>query len=321
MAEITLQFASPRAMSELYGGHEKNLALAEQMLGVELVSREDWVRITAEDEAAVQNAQLLFSILEAAHKQGLTIVDNDFRNVLDALVEERGEALLELYQQPIVLKLKNKSIIPRTLNQKRYVMAMQKKDIVFGIGPAGTGKTYLAVAAALDFLQQGNIERIILTRPAVEAGEALGFLPGDLTEKILPYLTPLYDAMFQMIGKETAQKLIDRGTIEIAPLAYMRGRTLSNAFIILDEAQNTTREQMMMFLTRLGENGRMVITGDITQVDLPVKKTSGLAEARQVLKHIPDIEFHEFGAEDVVRHRLVAKVIKAYDRYHREQGR
>ena len=321
MAENTLHFESPRAMSDLYGGHEKNLSLAETALGVDLVSREDWVRITAETDEAVERAELLFGILEAASKQGLNVVDNDFEAILEAVADDRGQELLNLYKHPLVIKLKNKSIIPKTLNQKRYLKAIHNKDVVFGIGPAGTGKTFLAVAAALDYLQKGEIERIVLTRPAVEAGEALGFLPGDLTEKIQPYLTPLYDSMFQMVGKETGQKLIDRGTIEIAPLAYMRGRTLSNAFIILDEAQNTTREQMMMFLTRLGENGRMVITGDITQVDLPSKKTSGLAEARQALKHIKDIEFHEFSSVDVVRHRLVAKIINAYERYHKEQGR
>lgn len=308
-------------MSDLYGGHEKNLSLAETALCVDLVSREDWIRITAETDEAVGRAELLFGILDAASKQGLNVADNDFEGILEAVADDRGEELLKLYKHPLVIKLKSKSIIPKTLNQKRYLMAIHEKDVVFGIGPAGTGKTYLAVAAALDSLQKGEVERIVLTRPAVEAGEALGFLPGDLTEKIQPYLTPLYDSMFQMVGKETGQKLIDRGTIEIAPLAYMRGRTLSNAFIILDEAQNSTREQMMMFLTRLGENGRMVITGDITQVDLPSKKTSGLAEARQALKHIKDIAFHEFSSVDVVRHRLVAKIINAYERFHKEQGR
>jgi phosphate starvation-inducible PhoH-like protein len=202
--------------------------------------------------------------------------------------------------------------VPKTVNQKRYLNAMLKRDVVFGIGPAGTGKTYLAMAVALSHLIDGKAEKLIITRPAVEAGEALGFLPGDLQEKVLPYLRPLYDAMYDMLGKEDTIKLMERGGIEIAPLAYMRGRTLSNAFIILDEAQNTTNEQMMMFLTRLGDNSRMVITGDTTQIDLPKAKKSGLKHALNILKNVDGIKLHFLDETDVVRHPLVQKIIEAY---------
>jgi phosphate starvation-inducible PhoH-like protein len=214
-----------------------------------------------------------------------------------------------------------RTVQPRSLNQRRYVEAIEQNDMVFGVGPAGTGKTYLAVAAALTALFENQVEKIILTRPAVEAGEALGFLPGDLQEKILPYLRPLYDAMADMLGKEDSARLIEKGVIEVAPLAYMRGRTLSNAYIILDEAQNTTPEQMMMFLTRLGDRSRMIITGDITQVDLPRSKMSGLKQAIDVLRDVNGIKLFYFEHADVVRHPLVCSIIKAYEAYHSETRR
>ncbi|MFO7724127.1 MAG: PhoH family protein, partial [Oceanipulchritudo sp.] len=235
----------------------------------------------------------------------------------------------EVFDTPLKIDLRSKSIVPKSLNQKRYLQSIERRDIVFGIGPAGTGKTYLAVAAALKALLEEKVERVILTRPAVEAGEALGFLPGDLTEKIQPYLLPLHDAIYDMMGPSEGRRLIgldadrkdDRSTrIEIAPLAYMRGRTLANAFVILDEAQNSTPEQMMMFLTRLGDGSRMVITGDKTQVDLPRHKYSGLKEAEKVLVNIPDIAFHYFEGKDVVRNPVVQKIIDAYARYEAMTG-
>jgi phosphate starvation-inducible PhoH-like protein len=248
----------------------------------------------------------------------MEIRKSDFFAVLQQVVNGRTDALHALINEPLVLKFPKKKIIPKTLNQKRYLEAIFAKKVVFGIGPAGTGKTYLAMAAAIDSLLKGEIEKIILTRPAVEAGEALGFLPGDLEEKITPYLRPLYDAIHDMLGKENAEKLMENGVIEIAPLAYMRGRTLSKAYVILDEAQNTSPEQMMMFLTRLGDNSRMVITGDITQIDLPKKKESGLRQITQILTHIPEIELFYFESFDVVRHPLVQKIIEAYEQYRSE---
>ena len=220
-----------------------------------------------------------------------------------------------LLVEPLVIETKRKTIVPKTLSQKLYLQSMLRNSLVFGIGPAGTGKTYLAMAAAVRALLNNEVQKVILTRPAVEAGETLGFLPGDLREKILPYLRPLYDALDDMLDPGEVAKLTEMGLIEVAPLAYMRGRTLSHAFVILDEAQNTTPEQMMMFLTRLGEDSRMVVTGDVTQVDLPRSKQSGLLEARQILREIPGIDFHTFSAADVVRHPLVQRIIDAYDRF------
>ncbi len=231
------------------------------------------------------------------------------------MARDNGAPLRELFGQPLVIPTHRKSIVPKTLGQKLYLQSILQKPLTFGIGPAGTGKTYLAMAAAISALLKGEVQRIILTRPAVEAGEALGFLPGDLREKILPYLRPLYDAMHDMLDPAEVAKLTEKDTIEIAPLAYMRGRTLPHSFIILDEAQNTTPEQMMMFLTRLGEDSRMVVTGDITQIDLPRARQSGLIEVERILHDIPDIAFHPFSGADVVRHPLVHQIIDAYERY------
>jgi len=232
--------------------------------------------------------------------------------MVKAIASGNGQEIRTLFTEPVAIQIRSRSIVPRTVNQKRYVQAMCKSEIVFGIGPAGTGKTYLAMAAAIDSLFKEKVDKLILTRPAVEAGEALGFLPGDLQEKIQPYLRPLYDAMHDIMGQEHSQKLIERGVIEIAPLAYMRGRTLSNAFIILDEAQNTTPEQMMMFLTRMGDRSRTVITGDITQIDLPQQKHSGLKQAIHLLRGISGIKFLYLDKSDVVRHPLVQEIIEAY---------
>jgi phosphate starvation-inducible PhoH-like protein len=260
-------------------------------------------------------AEDFFGFLHAARTQGMAIRTPDFNRLAEAFARGEGRQLRALLDEPLVINTGKKSIVPKTLTQKLYLQSMLKQTVVFGIGPAGTGKTYLAMAAAVAALQRNEVQRIILTRPAVEAGETLGFLPGDLREKILPYLRPLYDALHEMVGPEEAGRLTEKGIIEIAPLAYMRGRTLAHAFIVLDEAQNTTTEQMMMFLTRLGEDARMVVTGDVTQIDLPRSRQSGLVEAREALRHVPGIEFHLFSGTDVVRHPLVQRVIEAYDRF------
>lgn len=328
MPEETFYFQSARFLSDLYGGDEANLRHAEAVFALDLVSRDDWLKVNGPAEAIAQLREFL-QLLEEARRQGLRILPNDFFQMLQRVQTGGIDELRQTFQEPIKIELRRKSIVPKTLTQKRYLQSIAGNDIVFGIGPAGTGKTYLAVAAALQALQNGKVERIILTRPAVEAGEALGFLPGDLTEKIEPYLLPLYDAIYEMVGRAEGKKLIgldgdrkdDRGSkIEIAPLAYMRGRTLSNAFIILDEAQNTTPEQMMMFLTRLGDQSRMVITGDKTQIDLPRHKYSGLKEAEKVLINIPNIVFHYFTGRDVVRNPLVQFIIEAYAAYEAKTG-
>jgi phosphate starvation-inducible PhoH-like protein len=309
----TIHFPNSRQLSELYADDTRNLIEAERVLNVSLSSRDDWVNVEGSVEGIAQ-VRDLFRYLDAAQHQGIRIRTSDFHYTLRCIAEGKSAELKEIYSNPLVIKLKRVSIIPKTLSQKRYLQSIDRNTVTFGIGPAGTGKTYLAMAMALKELLAGNVERIILTRPAVEAGEALGFLPGELQEKILPYLTPLYDAMNEMMGKEQTLKLVERGIVEIAPLAYMRGRTLANAFVVLDEAQNTTHEQMMMFLTRLGDGSRMVITGDITQIDLPRNKQSGLKEATRLLKDIDGLQLFYFDGQDVVRHPLVQRIINAYAR-------
>jgi phosphate starvation-inducible PhoH-like protein len=310
----TLRFPSPRHLHQLYAGREENLGYVEKNFGVKLVTREDWLKIDGSEEA-IARAETLFGFLNDARTQGVAIRTQDFHRFVDTIVRGETEQLHALFGQPLVITTNRKSIVPKTLGQKLYLQSIQKNPVVFGIGPAGTGKTYLAMAAAVSALLKNEVQRIILTRPAVEAGEALGFLPGDLREKILPYLRPLYDAMHDMLDAEDVSRLVEKGVIEIAPLAYMRGRTLSHAFIVLDEAQNTTPEQMMMFLTRLGEDSRMVVTGDVTQIDLPRSKQSGLLEVQRILQDIDGIQFHHFSGADVVRHPLVLKIIDAYERY------
>jgi phosphate starvation-inducible PhoH-like protein len=315
MATKTLRFPSARHLHQLYAGREDNLSLAEKHLGVSLVSRDDWLQIDGPD-AAIAQMESLIGFLNEARAQGVQIRSTDFTRFVEMISRGESDHLRELFgKTPLVVATNRKTIIPKTLGQKLYLQSIQTHPLVFGIGPAGTGKTYLAMAAAVSALLKNQVQRIILTRPAVEAGEALGFLPGDLNEKILPYLRPLYDAMGDMLDNEDVARLTEKGVIEIAPLAYMRGRTLSNAFIILDEAQNTTPEQMMMFLTRLGEDSKMVVTGDITQIDLPRAKQSGLLEVQRILRDVPGIEFHQFSGADVVRHPLVLKIIEAYARY------
>ncbi len=320
MGSRTLQFENARQLSQLYCGDERNLQQVESALNVRLVTRDGWLQVDGEDPA-IDQVETLFNLLLTVREQGLKIRKPDFESLVEGVAEDRVDELRSLFEDECVIATRRSTIVPKTLGQKRYLRSIFENDIVFGIGPAGTGKTYLAMAAAVSKLLDGSIKRLILSRPAVEAGETLGFLPGDLQEKILPYLRPLYDALYDMMDRDDVAKLIEKGVIEIAPLAYMRGRTLSESFIILDEAQNTTPEQMMMFLTRLGNESKMVITGDITQIDIPRSKTSGLLEIRKVLKSLKGIDFHFFQSTDVVRHRLVQKIVEAYDAYkNREEG-
>ncbi len=319
MPTKTLHFTGPRQLAALYAGREDNLAHAERALGVTLVTRDAWLRLDGPAES-VALAEELFGILDTARAQGLDIATADFRRFADAMAGGEADRLRALCHEPLVIETPKGTIVPKTLGQKAYLRALRDHPVVFGIGPAGTGKTYLAVASAVAALNAGQVQRIILARPAVEAGETLGFLPGDLREKILPYLRPLHDALHDMLDAAELARLTERNLIEIAPLAYMRGRTLARAYVILDEAQNTTPEQMLMFLTRLGEESRMAITGDITQIDLPRAKTSGLLEARRVLSGVADVAFHHFTAADVVRHPLVQRIIEAYDQHRNPTG-
>jgi phosphate starvation-inducible PhoH-like protein len=307
----TLQFESARALQSLYANDLKLLKTLEDSLGVKVTTREGWVKLEGEP-AQIERAQRVFDQLEEARRKGIDIHKHEFSYALDSVAEARDENLSDVVSTKITTSPRKLPIVARSAGQRNYVEAIQKHDVVFGIGPAGTGKTYLAVAMAVAALKKEQAARIILTRPAVEAGEALGFLPGDLQEKITPYLRPLYDALRDMLEPEEIERLVARQTIEIAPLAYMRGRTLSNAFVILDEAQNTTTEQMFMLLTRMGPNSKCVVTGDVTQIDLPPNKRSGLVEALQALKNTPGIALVYFTDRDVVRHELVRSIINAY---------
>ena len=307
----TLQFESPRVLQSLYANDLKLLKTLEDTLGVKVTTREGWVRLEGEP-SRIDKAEHVFEQLEKARQKGVDIQKHEFNYALNSVTEARDENLGDLALTKIVTSPRKAPIIARSSGQRNYVEAIQKYDIVFGIGPAGTGKTYLAVAMAVTALKKEQVARIILTRPAVEAGEALGFLPGELEQKIMPYLRPLYDALRDMLEIE---RLLARQTIEIAPLAYMRGRTLNHAFVILDEAQNTTTEQMFMLLTRIGPNSKCVITGDVTQIDLPGNKRSGVVEALQALKTIPGIATVYFTERDVVRHELVRAIINAYQQH------
>jgi len=318
---FTLEFENARAVQALYGGDDTLLRELETALDVKVTSRDGWLRIEGGVDG-VTCARKVFTQLDEARKIGVPIRRHEFHYALHAAGKNSGDDLARLLELRIQTSSRKPPIVPKTEGQKAYLRSIQSRDITFGIGPAGTGKTYLAMAMAVSALKQEKVSRIVLTRPAVEAGEALGFLPGDLQEKILPYLRPLYDALHDILEVDEIQKFMDRGVIEIAPLAYMRGRTLDQAFVILDEAQNTTTEQMFMFLTRLGPDSRCVVTGDRTQIDLPRNKRSGLIEAVEALQDIEGIGFHFFEESDVVRHPLVQAIIHAY-REHRglQEGR
>ena len=310
----TLQFESARALQSLYANDLKLLKNLEDSLGVKVTTREGWVKLEGEPDK-IDKAQHVFDQLEQVRQKGVPIQKHEFDYALNSVSEAREDNLGEVVSTKIITSPRKPPIVARTAGQRNYVDAIQKHDVVFGIGPAGTGKTYLAVAMAVAALKKEQVARIVLTRPAVEAGEALGFLPGDLREKITPYLRPLYDALHDMLDPEEIERSVARQTIEVAPLAYMRGRTLSNAFVILDEAQNTTTEQMFMLLTRIGTNSKCVVTGDVTQIDLPVNKRSGVLEALQALKNIPGIATVYFTERDVVRHELVRAIINAYQQH------
>ncbi|MEJ2122212.1 MAG: PhoH family protein [Alphaproteobacteria bacterium] len=315
---IHLQFDDNRLLPLLFGEHDRNLARIEQELEVSLSSRGNKLTITANDAWAASAARAAIGALYERLKQGLDVevadVDAAIRLAADAERVGNKVDLAAFAGGDLTLKTRKRTISPRSPTQAAYLRAMQEHDMVFGLGPAGTGKTYLAVACAVSMMIEGRIDRIILSRPAVEAGERLGFLPGDMREKIDPYLRPLYDALYDMLPSDQVMKRLDSGDIEIAPLAFMRGRTLANAFIIIDEAQNTTPMQMKMILTRLGEHARMVVTGDMTQIDLPQGATSGLREALNILDGVDGIGFVHFTEADVVRHPLVTRIVRAYDK-------
>jgi phosphate starvation-inducible protein PhoH and related proteins len=310
----TLHFENARLLQSLYANDLKLLKSMEDSLGVKVTTREGWVKLEGEPEK-IDKAQRVFDQLEEAQKKGVPIQKHEFQYALNSVSESREDNLTNAVSRKITTSSRKPPIVARSAGQRNYVEAIDKHDIVFGIGPAGTGKTYLAVAMAVSALKKDQVSRIILTRPAVEAGEALGFLPGELEQKIAPYLRPLYDALRDMLEPEEIERSIARQTIEVAPLAYMRGRTLNNAFVILDEAQNTTTEQMFMLLTRIGPRSKCVITGDVTQIDLPANKRSGVVEALQALENIPGISIVDFNERDVVRHELVRSIITAYQQH------
>lgn len=297
----------------LFGSFDENIKLIEAQYGVKIVSRGSELKVSGDAENVSKAVRAINGLLLLINK-GEALSEQNVRYVLSLVNEDNEDKLSEMTGDCVCITAKGKPVKPKTLGQKKYIECIKSNTIVLGAGPAGTGKTYLAVAMAVNAFRAKEVNRIILTRPAVEAGEKLGFLPGDLQQKVDPYLRPLYDALFDMLGAESFQRYQERGSIEVAPLAYMRGRTLDDSFIILDEAQNTTREQMKMFLTRLGFNSKIVVTGDITQIDLPDGKKSGLVEAMRILKGIDDIAINVFTEKDVVRHRLVQDIIRAYEK-------
>ena len=298
----------------LFGSFDENVRLIEEHCQVDIVTRGADLKVAGEPENVAKAVRAIQGLLQLINR-GEQLNEQNVRYVLMLVDEDGEEQLPQLTGDSICITSKGRPVKPKTLGQKKYIEAIRNNTVVLGIGPAGTGKTYLAVAMAVNAFRAKEVNRIILTRPAVEAGEKLGFLPGDLQSKVDPYLRPLYDALFDMLGTETYNKYLERGNIEIAPLAYMRGRTLDDSFIILDEAQNTTPEQMKMFLTRLGFNSKMVVTGDVTQIDLPDGHKSGLREASRVLKGVEDIAICQFSEKDVVRHQLVQRIIQAYEKF------
>lgn len=316
-AEVTkLEFDTPRFLQSLFGHEESVLGYLEERAKVSITTREGWL-LAKGPEAGRQLVKEVFKDLEDARRNGGEISVRDFKTAVDLAMQGTGK-VTEFSKIQLVGARGRKPVSARSSNQLTYLKQMMENDVVFGLGPAGTGKTYLAVAMALHLLREKEVHRLILTRPAVEAGEALGFLPGDMRDKVAPYLRPLYDAIDDMLGYEEGQRRIEDGSIEIAPLAYMRGRTLSKSFVILDEAQNTTREQMFMALTRLGEGSRCVVTGDISQIDLKDQRTSGLKEAEAALGGVDGVAFNHFDTTDVIRHPVVGRIINAYDEHRGE---
>ena len=313
MFEQTIGFDRMEQAVSLFGSFDENIKLIEKQYSVDILNRGTELKVTGEPENVSAAVRAINGLLTLINK-GEVLTEQNVRYVLSLVNEGSEDRLTAMTADCICITSRGKPVKPKTLGQKNYIESIKNNTIVFGVGPAGTGKTYLAVAMAVNAFRAKEVNRIILTRPAVEAGEKLGFLPGDLQSKVDPYLRPLYDALFDMLGAENFTRYQERGNIEVAPLAYMRGRTLDDSFIILDEAQNTTPEQMKMFLTRLGFNSKIVVTGDITQIDLPDGKRSGLVEVIKILKHVDDIETVMFNEKDVVRHRLVQDIIKAYER-------
>ena len=320
MIEKTIDIDRMEQAIQLFGSFDENIKELEKEYGVTILSRGTDIKVSGDAEGVYGACKAIDALLALVEK-GEVINDQRVRYVMDLVRDGSSEQVARIAGDVICITAKGRPLKPKTLGQKKYVESIRKNTVTLGIGPAGTGKTYLAVAMAVQAFKAHEINRIILTRPAVEAGEKLGFLPGDLQNKVDPYLRPLYDALFDMLGAETFQKYQEKGNIEVAPLAYMRGRALDDSFIILDEAQNTTPEQMKMFLTRLGFNSKAVITGDITQIDLPDSKKSGLIEAQRVLREVDDIAIVTFTEKDVVRHKIVQDIIKAYERYYNKTKR
>lgn len=318
MTEETIHFDNAREAQDITGRKFELLARLEKSFGVKLTARDMWLRISGDGEK-VERMSRFVEVLRGARNKGVTLEEHGILYAMEQFLADQVEGLEKLYAARIEVSLGKTPIYPRTFGQRVYIESIRTCDLTLGVGPAGTGKTYLAMAMAISSLLKNEVSRIILTRPAIEAGEALGFLPGDMQQKVWPYLRPLYDALYDMMSAEDIEKNMERGVIEIAPLAYMRGRTLNHAFIILDEAQNTTREQMLMFLTRLGFDSKCVVTGDLTQIDLPPNKASGLVEARRTLSGVDGITIVEMRDADVVRHALVQKIIQAYRNGREEQ--
>ena len=309
---IDIQLSHPDDLFHLFGSNERHLRLMEEELDVVIHARTEIVQVLGEETACEEARQVIQALMVLVNR-GMTVGTPDVVTAISMVKNDEIDKFVALYEEEIIKDNTGKPIRVKTLGQKLYVDSVKQHDVTFGIGPAGTGKTFLAVTLAVTALKRGQVKRIILTRPAVEAGESLGFLPGDLKEKVDPYLRPVYDALYQILGKDQTTRLMEREIIEIAPLAYMRGRTLDDAFVILDEAQNTTIMQMKMFLTRLGFHSKMIVNGDISQIDLPHNVKSGLIDAQEKLKNINQIDFVHFSAKDVVRHPVVAQIIRAYE--------
>ena len=314
MAQTTFTPQKAENIQKLVGVNDGNLKLLSEGYDLSVTDTGNDIVIAGDDEANVKKAIAVLKALDSVVNTGVNVGAPDTVSAMKMADKGTTEYFADLYKKVLIRDAKGRPIRVKNMGQKRYVEAIDKSDVVFGIGPAGTGKTFLAVVCAIAAFKKGEVSRIILTRPAVEAGESLGFLPGDLKEKVDPYLRPIYDSLYAILGTNTTDRLMERGVIEVAPLAYMRGRTLDDAFVILDEAQNTTDAQMKMFLTRLGFNSKMVVNGDMTQVDLPGRQHSGLIDARRILKNIDQIKFINFSAQDVVRHPVVAKIITAYEK-------